>query len=136
MARNSFNKVLKERNDINFSFDEIANNIDFANAAKSNIKNRSSQLRTALPFSIVGVVMAVAIIIPLTVVLVPHDTGLRILNNDDIVTTYEKNCSFISSGFEVAKEKSIGDNEILDPSLYTVDSSQFRWSGRNISNID
>ena len=126
MAKNNLDKVLKERNDINFSFNEIANNIDFANVAKTNIKNRPSQLRTVLPFSIVGVVMAVAIIIPLAVVLVPCDTGLRILNNDDIVTTYEKNCSFINSGFEVAKKKSNGVNEILDPSLYTVDSSQFK----------
>lgn len=126
MARNSFDKVLKERNKINFSFDEIADKINFSTVAKSGIENRHSQLRAALPFSAVGVVIAAAMIIPLAVVLIPRDTGLRILNNDDIVTTYEKNCSFISSGFEVAKKKSNGADEILAPSLYTVDSSLFR----------
>ena len=126
MTRNSFDQILKERNNIDFSFDEIVNNIDFTNANKLDIKNRHSQSRIAIPFSMAGILIAVALIIPLTVVLTPRDTELRILNNDDIVTTYEKNCSFISSGFEVAKKKSNGANEILDPSLYTVDSSQFK----------
>jgi len=125
MKRNSFDQVLKERNKINFFFDEIVNNIDFTNVNKSGIKNRHSH-RIAIPFSMAGILIAVALIIPLTVVLVPHDTELQILNHDDIVTTYEKNCYFINTGFEVGKKKSNGTNEILDPSLYTVDSSQFK----------
>lgn len=126
MPKDSFNEELKERSTINFSFKEIESTINFANITKSGIKSRQYQLRAALPFFIVSIVMAVAIVIPLSVVLNPCDTGLQILNHDDIVTTYEKNCSFISSGFEVVKKKSNGTNEILAPSLYTVDSSQFR----------
>lgn len=126
MPKDSFNEELKERSTINFSFKEIESTINFANITKSGIKSRQYQLRAALPFFIVSIVMAVAIVIPLSVVLNPWDTGLQILNHDDIVTTYEKNCSFISSGFEVVKKKSNGTNEILAPSLYTVDSSQFR----------
>src|SRR5574344_49682 len=126
MARDSFKDDLKKRNSINFSFDEIANNIDYANITKPSVKNSHSRLRAALPFSVVGVVMVVAIAIPLSVVLNPCVVELSILNNDDIVTIYEKNCAFISSGFEVAKKKRNGASEILAPSLYTVDSSQFR----------
>ncbi len=126
MARDSFKEDLKKRNSINFSFDEIANNIEYANITKPGVKNSHSRLRAALPFSVVGVVMVVAIAIPLSVVLNPRVVELSILNNDDIVTIYEKNCAFISSGFEVAKKKRNGANEILAPSLYTVDSSQFR----------